>query len=482
MNREFLINIIFLLGINLLIKPFYIFGIDRTVQNTVGPEDYGVFFALFNFTYLFQIINDFGIQNYNNRKIAQNNKLIDQYFPAILILKGLLGLLFLFVVFTVVWTTGYDPGPMHLIFFIAVNQILISLQFYLRSNISGLGMYRKDSIVSSLDKLFMILLCGFLLWFYKGRSGFSIDWFVYAQTVSLLLAALIAFVIIKGKLGRVSFSFDFAFLQNILRESYPFALVIFLMMVYTRVDAVMLERMLPDGKLETGIYASAYRLLDAANMLGFLFAGLLLPMFSKMLKAKESVRSLLKMSAQLIWAASISVAVITYSFRTEIMTFLYYEATPYWGEVMGYLLFTFIAVSGSYIFGTLLTANGSLMKMNIVFIIGVIMNVLLNYWLIPDHKALGATMATLFTQFFVLAGQIYLVHKIFGFSLQGSIFFRLVGFFIALGIGGNLFHDFFSQSWYTGFLLTSLLAVLLAFLFQLIKLKSLKELLPSSKS
>ena len=80
MNREFFINVLFLIFVNLLIKPFYIFGIDRTVQNTVAPGDYGIYFALFNFTFLFQIINDFGIQNFNNRNIAQYNQLLDKYF------------------------------------------------------------------------------------------------------------------------------------------------------------------------------------------------------------------------------------------------------------------------------------------------------------------------------------------------------------------------------------------------------------------
>ncbi len=482
MNREFLINIIFLISVNLLIKPFYIFGIDRTVQNTVGAENYGIYFALFNFTYLFQIINDFGIQNYNNRKIAQNNQLIDQYFPNILILKGLLGILFMAVMLTVVFITGYDPGPLHLILFIALNQILISLQLYLRSNISGLGMYRKDSIVSSLDKTFMILICGFLLWFYSGRADFKIDWFVYAHTTSLILVSLIAFVIIKGKLGKIAFKLDFPFLKKILKESYPFALVIFLMMVYTRIDAVMLERMLPDGKLETGIYASAYRLLDASNMLGFLFAGLLLPMFSKMLKAKESVSSLMKMSFQLIWAAAISIAIITYFFRVEIMTFLYIEATPYWGEVLGYLMFTFVAVSGSYIFGTLLTANGSLMKMNAVFIIGVLLNVVLNYILIPEYKALGATVATLATQFFVLFGQIWIAKKIFNFSFDIKIFGKLLGFILILSIGTYLIYNHLNLDWKNNLLISVIASILLAFGLQLIQLGAIKNALADTKS
>jgi len=58
MKRAFASNLVLLLGINFLIKPLYIFGIDREVQNAVGPEQYGLFFALLNLTYLFQIVND----------------------------------------------------------------------------------------------------------------------------------------------------------------------------------------------------------------------------------------------------------------------------------------------------------------------------------------------------------------------------------------------------------------------------------------
>ena len=87
MNKEFSLNIIFLISINLLIKPFFIFGIDRTVQNVVGTETYGVYFTLLSLTYLFGIINDFGIQNFNNRSISQNPSLLQQYFPNILAIK-----------------------------------------------------------------------------------------------------------------------------------------------------------------------------------------------------------------------------------------------------------------------------------------------------------------------------------------------------------------------------------------------------------
>ena len=76
--------------VNLLIKPFWVFGIDRTVQNKVGESEYGLYFAIFNFTYLFQILLDFGLQNYNNRQVASERTKINELLPTILAFKTIL--------------------------------------------------------------------------------------------------------------------------------------------------------------------------------------------------------------------------------------------------------------------------------------------------------------------------------------------------------------------------------------------------------
>jgi O-antigen/teichoic acid export membrane protein len=53
------------------------------------------------------------------------------------------------------------------------------------------------------------------------------------------------------------------------------------MVVYMRTDMVMIERIYQQGDLEAGWYASAYRLLDALNMIAVLVGGLLFPLFSR---------------------------------------------------------------------------------------------------------------------------------------------------------------------------------------------------------
>lgn len=481
MNREFFINVFFLIFVNLLIKPFYIFGIDRTVQNTVEPGDYGIYFALFNFTFLFQIINDFGIQNFNNRNIAQYNQLLDKYFPNILILKFLLALLYIIVVFSFAWISEYEIDYYHLLFFIAINQILLSLLLYLRTNISGLAFYRTDSIISVLEKLLLIGICSVLLWVEPFRSNFKIEWFVYAQTSSLFLTALTAFIIVRRQIRKLRFRFNPAFLLLILKKSYPYALVIFLMTIYSRIDAVMLERMLPNGKLEADLYASAYRLLDASNMIGFLFAGLLLPMFSKLLKERGDISSLLSLSFEFIWAGAISLAASTFFFQQEIMETLYVDGSAYTGQILGLLILSFIAISASYVYSTLLTANGNLFLLNAVSIGGVILNVSVNYYLIPSYKAQGAAVATLITQSLVTICHIFLAMHTLNLAFRPLKVLRLAGFITCVfGLSYFLYH-YPSDAWLFQFLLSFILGILLAFAFRLIHLKTLISLALSRK-
>ncbi len=412
MKRDFIFNVAFLIGINLLIKPFYIFGIDRTVQNVVGVKEYGFYASLLSFTYLLQIVNDFGIQYFNNRDIAKNQQLLKRYFPNIVVLKCLLGLSYLTFTFLIGYSIGYGIAQFKLLAFLAVNQILISFIFYLRSNISGLHYYRTDSIFSALDKLMMISLCSFLLWG-PWSSDFVLEWFVYAQTISLLITALLAltWLLLKTDL-KLKIIVEWPLLWEILKKSAPYALAVFLMGMYTRIDMVMLERLLPNGQSEAGIYAAAYRLLDAASMVGFLIAGLLLPMFSKMLKNEEDVRGLFKMSFLLMFFLTTSVSSFCWFFQNELMQVLYSEATTYWGQILGYLMLSYIPIGSIYITGTLISAIGNLKGLNIIAFIGAILNILLNLLLIDKYNALGATLATASTQFLVSIGQLYLIKQL----------------------------------------------------------------------
>jgi len=68
-----------LIILNVIVKPVWIFGIDRQVQNVVGTEVYGIYFSLFNLSVVFSFLLDWGLTTFFNRQLAsQKENLIDR--------------------------------------------------------------------------------------------------------------------------------------------------------------------------------------------------------------------------------------------------------------------------------------------------------------------------------------------------------------------------------------------------------------------
>lgn len=479
MRRLFVTNLGIVLLLNLLVKPFWIFGIDRCVQNTVGSGEYGFYFSLFNFTLILNILLDLGITNYNNRNISQHNQLLKKHLSNVLSLRFVLFIFYILVVFILAFIIRYNARQLYLLIFLVLNQFLLSFILYLRSNISALQLFKTDSMVSVIDRLMMIILSSLLLWSNLFPGPFTIEKFVYAQTASYLFAAIIALWIVLSKSGKIYFNIDWHFFIVFLKQSYPYALLILLMAFYNRIDGVMLERMLDNGKVEAGIYAQSFRILDAASMIAFLFSGLLLPMFSKMLKNKQDVYPLVQLSYKLIIVPVLLFLIIAIGYTPQILGVLYHgNDLQYSSNVFRVLILGLFATSTTYIYGTLLTANGNLKELNRMAFATMILNIGLNLFLIPRFQALGSAFSSVTAQLFAAFYQIYLARKIFSFNMNFTFIKQLSIFLIITIITAIVIH-YFVDNWLLGSIIIGFVGCLLIFATKILEIKTFFNLLRS---
>lgn len=480
MQRRFLSNLAFLLFVNLLVKPFWILGIDRTVQNQLGASEYGFYFALLNFSFLYSMVLDFGISNFNNRAIARNEGLISRFAPNFFAIKILLGFGYWLLSAATAWLIGFDGPQFQLLWWLLLNQFFISFTLYLRSNVAAMQFFRLDALLSVTDRLLMIAIIGIMLWGHIDGFEFSLEWFVYGQTAAYATTTLLALVAVLSR-SRLSIHLDSRMVRRLLTMSAPYALLGILMTVYNRIDSVMLERMLGDaGNREAGIYAASYRLLDACNMVGFAFASILLPLFARMLKQGDDFVPQLRQSYRLLLSVSLPIAAAAWWFRMPVMEMLYTEAAPYWATIFGWLLMSFPAVATMYVYGSLLTAAGRMKHLNLLAAAGVLLNVLLNLLLIPHYQALGATIATVVTQILVAAGHIGLSLRLFDLQVDKHLLWRatLSGILLVF-LGGVVAQA--SMPWLMQLSAWSVAAVAVLWLTGMWRIADLRELLPRPK-
>lgn len=471
MQKKFITNIALIVVLNLLVKPLAMFGIDATVQNRVGAEEYGLYFSLLNLSFLFNIVMDLGINNYTTRNIAQYPHIVSRYIGKIFSFRLVLFFIYASITLLIALLIGYQGQQLYLLLLLVFNQLLVTFIAYFRSHFGGLHLFRTDAFVSILDRLLLILICGGLLFFSVFGESFQIEWYIWIQTICYGITLLIAFILLFKKIGLPRFKFNWVFSLAILRKSYPYALLILLMMIYTRTDSIMLERLHPNGAYEAGIYAQGFRLLDAFFMFGMIFANLLLPIFSRLLKENVSlIPSMLKTARNLLLGGAIFIAFICFNHADLLLDLIYKNNVSESILSFQFLIWSFIGMSITLIYGTLLTANGNLRFLNQISLIGIAVNLVFNAILIPHYGAAGAAFATLVTQSFTALIQMIFCHTKFSipFSISQALNYLVFAAILLLipSLISNKEHQLILQL---------VVGIVGMFLFKFIDFKSLKQ-------
>ena len=484
MRRFFVKNILFVIAVNVLVKPIWVFFIDLTVQVRVPTASYGTYQALLSLSIIFQMLLDFGISSYNSRTIAQNPDKITDLFPAMLSARLVLIGIYMVLAYACGYAFGYRGWELSLLFGVLLIQALNALVSFIRSNVAALHRFKTDGVLSVADRLLMIVICGFLLLYPPTAHRFQIQWFVIAQIACYFITAAAGYMILR-RIGRVRLLFTFhgPTIFNIIKQSFPYALLIFQMSVYNRADVMIMERICADGKTQAGIYAAAFRLMDQANMFGLMFATILLPLFGRMLAERTDVSHIVKLCVNMLLPMSFMVAIGGVFFSNDIMYLLYHKSALYstmsqhYSRVFAILITSFPAWCLMYVYSTLLTANGSLKTLNIIAFAGIIINLSLNFYLIPKFKAEGGAITSLITQTSLALAFIMFAVKVLKLPLNLKWAIAQMGYAaLILLLGYGVTTVMHGALWLLQLSVFGLICIVLMFVFRFISIGAIRQL------
>jgi O-antigen/teichoic acid export membrane protein len=267
------------------------------------------------------------------------------------------------------------------------------------------------------------------------------------QLIAATLAVLIAHLLLvkNGFNFRVSFNAKEGL--KLLRSSMPYAILIFLMAAYYRIDGVMLERMHPQGSFQAGAYAAAFRFLDVINMLGYLFGGLLFPMYTRLLAEKKDITPLLKTSLVSLSILAVITALPLVFYSEVVYDWLYFSEFRPFHHLLSILILGGLPLMIAHAFGSLFLSTKRLKEASIVFFIALIFNFLGNYIVIPVYGAKGAAVVSAVTQFGVLLALIWLGQKLKIFKIALMFWVKILSF-ILLSFGATYFLKTYFSEWY----------------------------------
>lgn len=362
------------------------------VARYLGPEQFGVYSYAMAFVALFGTIAKLGLDSIVVRDLVNHPEERDVYLGTAFWLKLIGGLLTLSLLAIAVQFTGNDATTNLYIFIIGSGLIFQSFDV--------VDSYFQSKVLSkyvSIAKLIQLALSSVLKLYFIFIQA-DLFWFVLVSLVDQISLALsLAFAYWRQKIGSFFGRFSFGTATVMLRNSWPLILSGIAVMLYMRIDQVMIKEML--GEREVGLYSAAVRLSETWYFVPAIITTSLFPAIVNARKTSDKLyhARLQRLYTTLVWMA-IAVAVPMTFLSDWLITLLYGEAYKDAGQVLMIHIWAGVFVSIGVASGSWFISENLQHYALYRTSLGAIINVILNLVLIPIFGLIGAAIATVIAQ------------------------------------------------------------------------------------
>jgi len=358
----------------------------------LGAAGYGQLTFALSFVALFAILADLGLSPLVVREIARNREATSKYLGNIITIKAILGVFTLGLLMLVAHFSGRDTTTVILISIIGVWEIFHSAILFFRSVFRA---HEKMSYETLVRIVHVLILFIFTLYFIG--QGYGLVMFGVAYLVAGALTVVVAAITIWRKFSHFRLRFDFTFWKELLSTSWPFALTLVFTAIYYYLDSVMLGLMKDNQTV--GWYNAAYKPVLFFLTAGAIFPNAAFPIIARLYKGSLlQLQKFMRNLARLITIVALPMVFGTVALASPLVKLLY--GPEYLAGVLA--LQILIGAAGviyiSMVYGPSLQACNKQKTFLWGVGMGALVNIALNFLLIPKYSLYGAAVATLLTE------------------------------------------------------------------------------------
>lgn len=415
MNKKILFkNLGFLLSDN-VIKLVIGFFISIFIARYLGSENLGKVNYVIAFLGFYEILIIFGMDVTLTKEIGLNLESGNKIISSIIIFRIVMFLVTLPFWILLFFMFGNSDTKLNIIFYLSLINIFLTIFLVPKNYYQAMSLNKYDVMASQIGYIIAAFLKIFFVYFH----GNVYTYVLITVGEKLIYIVLIWFFYLKKEKFR--FELDKFFLKKIIKESFPLLLVSVSIFIYMKIDQLMVGKML--GMKQVGVYSIGVKL---AELVYFIPMAVSTAYFPKILHSKKE-KTIAEYENEVVKLGRINVFIcFIFSlgatlFGKEFVKLVYGVEYIKSGEV-------FVIYSWASIFVALGVSHGNYMvieeKNKYSFnatILGAIMNVILNYVLIPKYGIIGTSYATVISQW--ISSYLY-----YYFSFRKTFFMRTKSF------------------------------------------------------
>lgn len=357
------------------------------IARHLGAENLGIYSLALSYIVIISSILSLGLDEIVVKKLVDSKcgKHNDEVITSFVIIKGGLTLASLLVMVCIAQLIQSD-----LALYVAI--MIVGLIFKVSSIIELYYISRTEGKVVSLCLLISNILSS-LFKLYLLYVGYELFWFVFAYTFELLLMAVFILVYFF-KNEKFRYHFSTRTIRELIDKGWPLMLSGVIISLYMKLDQLMIGYIMTSK--DVGIYAAAAKLSEVWY---FIPVVVMSSLFPTLIRYYETNLSLFKVKMHQIFVSfaflSISLSLVITYFADGLISVAYGADFNEAGEVLSVHVWASVFIFFNIIYGKWIVIE-NLQKSKIrLDLLSVIINVLLNIFLIPPYGVAGAAYATL---------------------------------------------------------------------------------------
>ncbi len=273
------------------------------------PFGNGQYQFVLSYVLLFSTVVDFGIQQYITKKISEDPSQTKTYFQNFFTFEALASVLLYGLLMAIAYFRHFEPVVFNAIAITGLGMIANALCYPFMSVLAAFQDIKKVALINFLNSVVNISIIFLAIFFHRYIVFLACTQVVFGILDLILYNFFVKKYLPEPQILKAIFRFDFSIISNILKQGWPFAVLVGFSAIYNRIDVVIITIL--KNYTQTGLYTAAYKIFD---LLGFFPAAVsftLFPFFASLVarKALIDVRQNLEKYLRLMVAAALPMAV-----------------------------------------------------------------------------------------------------------------------------------------------------------------------------
>ncbi len=416
------------------------------IARSLGVVSFGVYSFMLEFSLIFSRAGLFGFHILSSREIARNKERGGEYLANLLFMQIVTGIIFFITMIFAYNLFASEKGNVYLLSILGLANFMgiFTLLFY--------GVFQAHekmyfeggiSFIKQVVYLIAVTIVVFLLG--RGNELRYMVWCLFAAELFVLISSL---AIIKNYFMSIICRLDIGFIKYVLREASPLAAGMILMVIYDRVNVLVLKAQSTDTQV--ALFNLPFYLSYQFALIAAAFTSAWLPSLSReSISSPEQFNRSAGQLYRMIILVSIPIAVGLSLIATPLINFLYGREFSEAGPVLKVLIWAMMLLFFNMGSKTLLESRNQQTKWMVALIVGLMCSVVLNFCLVPVMGSLGAAFATLAANLAVSLFLFVWVIPLVNCYFIAGIFTRALAYGVIMGGGIYLL---MSISWVLAFL------------------------------